>query len=435
MTKRTATTSALAIVLAMLLAACDKVPLIAPSGSAITLSANSTTVPTNGTVGLTAFVTESSGTPVQNGTSVRFTTTLGTITPSDAQTTNGIAVATFNAGANSGIATIHAISGGASGGSGTTSGGGTGTTTTGPAANNVVLITVGVAAVKTISVTASPTSVGPNGGSVTVMATALDTSGGSLAGIPVTFSADHGGVDPGVAMTDASGQATTTLTTSAETKVTASAGPASATATVTLRAAPAVTIKCTSPVSNGTCAAVPASDATNSVTVTFEVAKATGSSTLREVTINFGDGTSQGLGTLSGGAATIAHTYSGSSNGTTATYSAVVTATDVDNERSTTSTIVNVTPRAALTIDLAAAQGASVLGQGQPVTFTATVTGGVAQSFAWDFDGDGTVDATTSSNKITRVYTTNGRITATVTVQTTDGRSATARTEFIITGV
>jgi len=48
MTKRTATTSALAIVLAMLLAACDKVPLIAPSGSAITLSANSTTVPTNG---------------------------------------------------------------------------------------------------------------------------------------------------------------------------------------------------------------------------------------------------------------------------------------------------------------------------------------------------------------------------------------------------
>ena len=131
MTKRTATTSALALVLAMLLAACDKVPLIAPSGSAITLSANSTTVPTNGTVGLTAFVTESSGTPVQNGTSVRFTTTLGTITPSDAQTTNGVAVATFNAGANSGIATIHAVSGGAGGGSGSTSSGGTGTTTGG----------------------------------------------------------------------------------------------------------------------------------------------------------------------------------------------------------------------------------------------------------------------------------------------------------------
>lgn len=435
MTKRTANVSALAIVLAMVVAACDKVPLMAPTGSSITLSANSTTVPTNGTVGLTAFVIESSGTPVQNGTSVRFTTTLGTITPSDTQTTNGVAVATFNAGANSGIATIHAISGGAGGGSGSTSGGtGTGTTT-GPTTNNVVTITVGVAAVKTIAVTASPTSVGPNGGSVTVTATALDTSGGSLAGIPVTFSADHGGVDPGVAITDASGQATTTLATSVETKVTASSGTATATATVTLRPGPGVTIKCTPASGSGTCAAVAASDASNTATVTFDIAKATGSSALREVTINFGDGTSQGLGTLAGGTVTVAHSYSGSSGGSNATYTAVVSATDLDNERSTASTIVNVTPRSALTIDLAAAQSTSVPGQGQTVTFTATVAGGIAQSFAWDFDGDGSVDATTSSNKITHVYTANGRYTVLVTVQTTDGRSATARTEFIITGI
>ena len=435
MTKRTANTSALAIVLAALVAACDKVPLIAPSGSAITLSANSSTVPTNGTVGLTAFVIESSGTPVQNGTTVRFTTTLGTITPSETQTSNGVAVATFNAGANSGIATIHAVSGGAGGGSGSTSGGtGTGTTT-GTSATNVVTITVGVAGVKTISVTASPTSVGPNGGTVVVTATALDPSGGSLAGIPITFSADHGGVDPGVAITDASGQATTTLATSVETKVTASAGTASATATVTLRPGPGVTIKCTPASGSGTCAAVAASDASNTATVTFDIAKATGSSALREVTINFGDGTSQGLGTLAGGTVTIAHSYSGSSSGSNATYTAVVSATDLDNERSTASTIVNVTPRSALTIDLAAAQSTSVPTQGQAVTLTATVAGGVAQSFAWDFDGDGTVDATTSSNKITRVYTANGRYTATVTVQTTDGRSATARTEFIITGI
>lgn len=434
MTKRTAHVSALAIVLALLVAACDKVPLIAPTGSAITLSANSSTVPTNGTVGLTAFVVESGGTPVQNGTSVSFTTTLGTITPAEAQTTNGVAVATFNAGANSGVATIRAVSGGAGGGAGTTTSGGTGTTTASTAAN-VVTITVGVAAVKTIAVNASPTSVGPNGGSVSVTASVLDPNGGSLTGIPVTFSADHGGVNPGVAITDGSGQAITTLTTSVETKVTASAGTANATATVTLRPGPAVTIKCTPASGSGTCAAVAASDATNSATVTFDVAKATGSSALREATINFGDGTSQSLGTLAGGTATIAHSYNGSSGGSSATYTATVTATDLDNERSNVSTIVNVTPRAALTIDLAAAQSSSVAGQGQTVTFTATVTGGVAQSFAWDFDGDGTVDATTSSNKTTRVYTSNGRYTATVTVQTTDGRSATARTEFIITGI
>jgi hypothetical protein len=436
MTKRTAHVSAVAIVLGVLVAACDKVPLIAPSGSAISLSANSSTVPTNGTVGLTAFVMESSGTPVQNGTTVRFTTTLGTVTPTEAQTTNGVAVATFNAGANSGIATIHAISGGAGGGTGSTgTGTGTGTgTTTGSTSTNVVTITVGVAAVKTITVNASPTSVGPNGGSVTVTATALDPNGGSLAGIPVTFSADHGGVDPGVVTTDASGQATTTLTTSAETKVTASAGPATATATVTLRAAPAITIKCTPASGTGTCAAVAASDASNTATVTFDIAKATGSSALRDATISFGDGITQGLGTLAA-PVSIAHSYNGSSNGTTATYSAAVTVTDVDNERSTASTIVNVTPRGALAIDLAASQATSVPGQGQTVTFTATVAGGVAQSFAWDYDGDGTVDATTSSNKITRGYTSNGRQTATVTVQTIDGRSATARTEFIVTGI
>jgi hypothetical protein len=286
-----------------------------------------------------------------------------------------------------------------------------------------------------MAVTASPTSVGPNGGSVTVTATALDPSGGSLSGIPVTFSADHGGVDPGVAITDANGQATTTLTTSVETKVTASSGTATATATVTLRPGPGVTIKCTPASGSGTCAAVAASDASNTATVTFDIAKATGSSALREVTINFGDGTSQGLGTLAGGTVTVAHSYSGSSGGSNATYTAVVSATDLDNERSTASTIVNVTPRSALTIDLAATQSTSVPGQGQTVTFTATVAGGIAQSFAWDFDGDGTVDATTSSNKIAHVYTSNGRITATVTVQTTDGRSATARTEFIITGI
>src|SRR5512132_3470725 len=109
--KRLANLSALALLLAVLSVGCDKVPLLAPTGSAITLSANSSTVPTNGTVGLTAFVMESSGTPVQNGTTVRFTTTLGTVTPTEAQTTNGVAVATFNAGASSGVATIHAISG------------------------------------------------------------------------------------------------------------------------------------------------------------------------------------------------------------------------------------------------------------------------------------------------------------------------------------
>jgi hypothetical protein len=416
--------SALVAVVA-LLAACDKVPLLAPNGSTISLSANATTVPAGGTVGLTAFVSESSGTPVQNGTSVRFTTTLGTVTPADAQTTNGLAVATFQAGNGSGVAEIHAISGAAGGTTGT---GATATTA------NVVKITVGVAAVKTVTVTSTPTSVGPNGGAVTVAATVVDPNGASLPGIPVTFSADHGSVNPGTATTDSSGTATTTLSTGVETKVTATAGTVSGTATVTLRSGPGVTLDCAPATGTGSCAAIAASDSSNTATVTFTVAKATSSSPLRDVTLDFGDGTSQGLGTLSGGSVKVSHTYNATS-GSTASYTATARATDAEGERSNASAQVNVTPRAALVVDLKATKQTAVSGVGQQVDFEATVTGGTGQSFAWDFDGDGSVDATTSSNKTSHVYRENGQKTAIVTVTTIDNRNATGRTEFIISGI
>jgi len=408
--------SALVAVVA-LFAACDKVPLLAPQGSSISLSANATNVPTGGTVGLTAFVSESSGTPVQNGTTVRFTTTLGTVTPTDALTTNGLAVAMFQAGNASGVAEIHAISGGAGG----TSGSGATATT-----NNVVKIMVGVAAVKTVGVTTTPTSVGPNGGTVTVAATVVDPNGSALAGIPVSFSADHGSVNPGVATTDSSGIATTTLSTGVETKVTATAGTVSGTATVTLRSGPAVTLDCAPAPGTGSCAAIAASDSSNTATVIFTVAKATGSSVLRDVTLDFGDGTSQGLGTLSGGSVKVSHTYSGTS-GNTASYTATARATDVEGERTNVSAQVNVTPRGPLSVSLAATPGDS---NSHPVTETlkATVTGGTAVRYDWDF-GDGN-SATTTNDTTTHVYSTANNYTATVTVTTTDGRTATGRVEF-----
>ena len=57
--------------------ACDKMPLLAPQASTITLSTASTVVQANGTTEIRATVLESSGTPVQNGTTVTFTTNLG----------------------------------------------------------------------------------------------------------------------------------------------------------------------------------------------------------------------------------------------------------------------------------------------------------------------------------------------------------------------
>ena len=64
----------------------------------MTIDAQSRVVPNGGTTEVTATVIESGGTPVHNGTLVRFTTTLGRMDPVEAQTRNGIAVTMFIAG-------------------------------------------------------------------------------------------------------------------------------------------------------------------------------------------------------------------------------------------------------------------------------------------------------------------------------------------------
>ena len=418
----------LTLVIAAAIAAgsCDKVPLLAPSGSTVTLSANATTIPTGGTVGLTAFVAESNGSAVQNGTTVRFTTTLGTVTPSNVQTTNGIAVASFNAGDQSGVATVTAISGGATGTTGGGTGGTGGTTTT-----NSVKITVGTAAVTKIVVASSGT-VSPSGGSVTITATALDTNGAPLPGVPVTFTSDKGSVSPSVVTTDAAGHAATTLTTSETTVVTAASGSQSATVTVTPRVGPGITISCAvaSAGSGTSCASVQANANTNNVTLTFTVSKGSSSSNLTGTTINFGDGSSQALGNLAGGSATVSHVYAGPSSGNVVGYTAVATATDVNGETSSASTTVTVTARGTYNVDLAVSPGDS---SSHPVTesFTATVNNGDASKFTWDF-GDGSATVETNSNKTTHVYGDAGSYTATVTAQASDGRSSTGRVEFTI---
>src|SRR6059036_29000 len=83
----------------VLVQACNKVPLLAPTGSSITLTASATVLPVNGTTQLIAQVLESAGTPPQDGTLVTFTTTLGTVQPPQAETSGGRVIVTFNAGA------------------------------------------------------------------------------------------------------------------------------------------------------------------------------------------------------------------------------------------------------------------------------------------------------------------------------------------------
>ncbi len=71
-----------------------------------------------------AIVIESAGTPVHNGTQVVFSTTLGTFTPPEVETLNGVATTIFQAGSISGTTRINAYSGGTSTGSGNSSSGG-----------------------------------------------------------------------------------------------------------------------------------------------------------------------------------------------------------------------------------------------------------------------------------------------------------------------
>lgn len=226
---------------ALVAAGCDTVPLLAPTNSTVTISTASSIVPTGGTTEVTAFVYESSGTPVQNGTTVRFTTNLGRMDPIEAQTRNGYAYATFVAGDVSGVADVTASSGGNS--SGTSSGAGTGTgAATSTTYSNSVRITVGAAASEAVVLNASPSSVPTGGGTVTLIAAVVDINGNRLRNVPINFSTDAGTLSATVANTDANGEARVELTTNREANVTARAGAKSATLKITVNSPATVAV-------------------------------------------------------------------------------------------------------------------------------------------------------------------------------------------------
>ena len=99
------------LVLAMVVtSACEKAQLLAPTSSTITVSAQTLLLASGGSTQITAFVLEQSGTPVQNGTTVRFSTTLGRVDPVETQTRNGLAFTMFFAENSSGVAEVRATS-------------------------------------------------------------------------------------------------------------------------------------------------------------------------------------------------------------------------------------------------------------------------------------------------------------------------------------
>ena len=116
--------------------------------STITLSSASTVVQANGTTEIRAIVLESSGTPVQNGTTVSVHDESRNAAAVEARTQNGVATVQFLGNGQSGKATIKALSGGS--------------------ASEALELSVGAGASGRVSVTANPASVPAAGGTTTI---------------------------------------------------------------------------------------------------------------------------------------------------------------------------------------------------------------------------------------------------------------------------
>jgi len=116
MKRTTARCMLLAMVTSVSVVACDSSPLVAPVASTISVTSSASALVPGGVAEIEAYVIEEAGTPVQDGTVVRFSATLGTVDPREARTTGGVATTTFIAGPTAGTAKVTALSGAATAG-------------------------------------------------------------------------------------------------------------------------------------------------------------------------------------------------------------------------------------------------------------------------------------------------------------------------------
>jgi len=181
----------------------------------LTLSAVPSTLPVGNSSTLTATATDQYGNPVANGTTISFTTSLGTLSGGTAATSGGSASVTLSSTV-AGVATVTAMVGSLS-------------------ATAQVTFTAG--APFTLTLTAVPTTL-PVGNSSTLTATATDQFGNPVAdGTTISFTTSLGNVSP-VTATTVGGVITATLnsTVAGVATVTATVNSLSATAQVTFTA-------------------------------------------------------------------------------------------------------------------------------------------------------------------------------------------------------
>lgn len=392
---------------------CGGSPLLAPTGTVINLTVQSDAAALNSSVDIIAVLIENgqqsggtgtgtaatgtsvtgAGTPVQNGTVVSFTTSIGTIEPAEAKTSNGKVTVKLKTTGESGTATITAYSGGA---------------------KSTATIKVGAANAKTISVTATPQNLPATGGTSTVTARVDDSNGNGIAGVPVLFTTTKGTLSASSVNTGSAGTASTTLTTTTAADVTAAAGSlAGVKVSVGVSTRTALTLT------------VPTSAATVSTAVPFTVSTGT-AGTLTGVTINYGDGSSKSLGLLSG-SQTVTHFYS-----TTGIFDVSVSGLDPDGVSATQFGQVAVTG-----LNVGLTSSATTVARGVSISFTATVTPSTASidHYEWDF-GDaisGTPPVSSSGNIQNHVYAATGVFTVQVRVIPAHGPTYTMTIQIPVT--
>lgn len=378
---------------AVAVSGCDKVPLLAPTNTTIRLTSGLGVLPIAGSTEIIAIVIESAGTPVQNGTVVTFTSSLGTVEPREARTANGQVAVRYIAGTQSGTAKIGAFSGGSK--------------------SEDLEILVGAAAAAVVSVRADSTVVPSTGGSTDVIATVLDTGGNPLRGAPVNFSTTAGQLTQSTVLTNEAGDARTTLTTNVTADVTARVGGGASAPTgkitISAKSLPLISITVAGPLGGQ------ANSAEVGQPAIFTIKSETGTegNAIRSVRVDFGDGNSTTLGALPS-ATTISHVYN-----RTGAFTVTATATDALGFVGSTSVIITVLDRASIPVSVTATVPLS----GGLVTFSANVTipAGVSiRSYEWNFGDNG--GASTTGSTTSHRYTAAGTYHVTLRVIATNGQ-------------
>jgi hypothetical protein len=201
--------------------------------------------------------------------------------------------------------------------------------------------------------------------------------------VPVTFTTTRGQLNPTTATTDASGTAQSALSTSQEATVTANAAGKTATATVTISPRTGISI---TPPTGQIAAGTPTSFTVNVATT----------ANISSVVLDFGDGSSQNLGPISG-STTVPHTYRDEG-----TFTVSATASDAAGCSERVSTGITILPAQPPTVTITAPQSATV---NSNVIVSANVTGATSTiiRYEWNFGPDALPQTVSTSSRQTTV--------------------------------